>query len=681
MARLLHSNGYSSAQKFPKESRVHATDQKNNSLVRRCQSKTPIKSQIGWGFLYLILCSVLSIFPEIAQAGELSWLGPKLSFQGPAARQLSLNFISTGETTHVAQSFPTLLKPNLDRVRSNFDFLGSFKRGQETLELSTIKMMRRHGLHPLVEVRAIDSTTNRNRKLAGQSIDYRFFVEGIALCGFHARSHATSNKELMILGSMPLIDFNERGANLAEPRIDLVTALIEQRFVDQHVRYNGQSRCLQVTTEGYLHPILKVLATIDGEPFYLFVDDYSIRSIEPVGFDVSGLARVFPNNSKDNRLTDVALTNLVGNSTLTSEFLTVSAPDNFPKATSDNHRFIFEPSDPRYKQTAVFAYAQQHLRFFQGLGFEWYGPKPLRIRVDVKPRGFVNNALFVPADSGDGPLPTISIGNGDGDALQDLALDSDVVSHELGHHVLYKTLTSTSGESLVLHEGLADFFAFSRTNDDCLGESICPLGSRDCFVENQCLRTAESSLSYRDDFWNYLAGDANRLGHLHGQAVSGMLWDMRRNKAIGSNELTKLVFQASSHFVNNSGFSDLLLALLHADKELYNGKYNSAIRTAAEGRGFDLLLATWPQSNSIPKLTGQPLQNPIGSDQLSGDIPASSNNNQSSSKYQWLQCATIGRPLNQSTAWPLAVLLLVPFLAPIISPKLRPVTIRYQAKK
>ena len=95
----------------------------------------------------------------------------------------------------------------------------------------------------------------------------------------------------------------------------------------------------------------------------------------------------------------------------------------------------------------------------------------------------------------DGTLPSIKIDDGDGLVLQNLITDGDVVSHELGHHIIFKTLTSTIGESLVLQEGLADAFAFFRTSNACLGESICPKNSSACIM----LRTSISAqLSHQD---------------------------------------------------------------------------------------------------------------------------------------------------------------------------------------
>lgn len=80
--------------------------------------------------------------------------------------------------------------------------------------------------------------------------------------------------------------------------------------------------------------------------------------------------------------------------------------------------------------------------------------------------------------------------------LTNLPVDADVIGHEFGHHIIYQTITSVSGESLILHEGLADYFTFAHTKDDSLGESICPAGSLACWTKGQCLRTANNDINF-----------------------------------------------------------------------------------------------------------------------------------------------------------------------------------------
>src|SRR5690606_1420058 len=252
---------------------------------------------------------------------------------------------------------------------------------------------------------------------------------------------------------------------------------------------------------------------------------------------------------------------LKGNGTLTSSYLKALARDeNFDHvqtAIAKNHVFEFPVTDRRYDEVAAYSYAQIHHDFFKSTGFVWYGPKPMEVKVHEQPGGQPNDGWFIPADSAGADLPTIFVGDGDGSILKNLPRDGDVIGHEFGHHVIYQSLKSTRGQSLILHEGLADFFAFSRTNDACLVESICPKNSSACWVPNSCLRTADNNIKYQDQTFKAVQG------HLQGQVISGMLWDLRKSNAVPADDVTKLAYKAVSFLEEESGFRHFFLALFN----------------------------------------------------------------------------------------------------------------------
>src|SRR5690606_33108815 len=123
-------------------------------------------------------------------------------------------------------------------------------------------------------------------------------------------------------------------------------------------------------------------------------------------------------NVKDGDRIDLKLTDLKGNGTLTSSYLKALARDeNFEHsqtAIAEDHIFDFPVNDPRYDEVAAYSYAQIHHDFFKKIGFVWYGPKPMEIKVHEQPGGQTNNALLIPADSAGEDLPTIFVGDGDG---------------------------------------------------------------------------------------------------------------------------------------------------------------------------------------------------------------------------------------------------------------------------
>jgi catechol 2,3-dioxygenase-like lactoylglutathione lyase family enzyme len=329
--------------------------------------------------------------------------------------------------------------------------------------------------------------------------------------------------------------------------------------------------------------------TVDDLPYHAVADDRRVHAIERGYFEVDGFARVHAlNDVLTPELSDVELKGLAGDATLKDAKLRIVVPTGYQKATSAEHAFVFDAEDPRFAQASAFAHGQQHRLWFESLGVEWRGSLPLEIKLHVKPGGRANNALYVPDD--ENTAATISIDDGDGVELQKLALDSDVISHELGHHVVFETLKKTDGEALVLHEGLADFFLFARADDPCLGESICPEGSNACILEAQCLRSGELELRFGDDNWKAWAGSLNRLGHLHSQVISGMLWDVRREDLMSVTDLAKLVLRAVSLLSEDSGFADFLAALVAADEELHAGQHVARLESAAAARGLESFL-------------------------------------------------------------------------------------------
>ena len=156
--------------------------------------------------------------------------------------------------------------------------------------------------------------------------------------------------------------------------------------------------------------------------------------------------------------------------------------------------------------------------------------------------------------------------------------------YELGHHILYQGLKSIKGESLVLHEGLADYLVFARTNNKCLGETICPEGTIAC-VQKQCLRTADNDLNYE--------GVLPRSAHQKGQLFSALMWEIGED--IGQQETAALLHKSLQYLQGSSGYKDFIISLMSADKEVNAGKNACLIQDKLEARGFGNLMS----SNSI----------------------------------------------------------------------------------
>ncbi|NRA63847.1 MAG: hypothetical protein HRU19_05155 [Pseudobacteriovorax sp.] len=178
-----------------------------------------------------------------------------------------------------------------------------------------------------------------------------------------------------------------------------------------------------------------------------------------------------------------------------------------------------------------------------------------------------NNAIYVP--SGGNLGPRIYIGTADGNLMANLNRDSDVVIHEFSHHVIFQYLQSTRGDSLILHEGMADFFAYIINGNPRLAESILP-GS-------PYLRTADLSPNrYFDQEKDY------RGPHLLGQFWSALLWDLH----LIDPELDKVIAKSMSYWTPTMSMQAAILALIHADQDHFGSKYRCQILQKAIERGF-----------------------------------------------------------------------------------------------
>ena len=241
------------------------------------------------------------------------------------------------------------------------------------------------------------------------------------------------------------------------------------------------------------------------------------------------------------------------------------------------------------------------------IGYEWPQGRTLQItpHMNHDPAVGFNNAFFQPTDAETGDLGQIKLGDGDGVELKELGVDADVVAHEFGHQVVYTTLKTAARcyETLALHEGLADFFAFARTQDACLGESICPEGTGLC-IKPQCLRSGELDIKYGDASWLAWSNFDTCYAHKNGQLFSSMLWDLRTQDSVPHEDLARLVFKAVTYFREDSGFRDFLLTLFMADAELYQGRYHQRIKAGIEQRGLGKLVQDVTANDAIPALAG-----------------------------------------------------------------------------
>lgn len=437
-------------------------------------------------------------------------------------------------------------------------------------------LLREWGLDPMLEIVAQPRDATR--------IDYRYRLQGHNICDLQAAVTQLHGGGLYQRGRYPLQPW--MGHDFIWPARELAIMQAEEAFSGQVPRIAGTERCLLSTLEGFL-PVYDIMVQLGQFPYRVRTDGYEVLGIQRQFYDAQGEFHVYEENPVRNARKELFLIEVKGDGRpVNAYFDTFEISDDNNKAYiySENNVFDYADNDPQMAHASTFAHANLMMQWFKKVGFNWQDDTQIEIIVHsnydpLRGQYNPNNAFYAPPQEAGGvkiAKPRIMIGDGDGRGLQNLALDSDVISHELSHHVIYHYLRSTGGHSGTIHEGLADYFTFAKTGNPCLGESICPRGSRMCQLEGQCLRYADHD--YR---WH----DVARLGiHIEGQIISATLWDLRSE--ITADDVDRLALRAVQHLTHQSGISDLIDSLLAADHELFEGRNCNVILNALLARGL-----------------------------------------------------------------------------------------------
>lgn len=468
----------------------------------------------------------------------------------------------------------------------------------------TERFVRGLGLNPRVQMKNSASRSFNlydNQKI--ESEEFTFEVDGYPICDFQVKSHRTLDGKAALLGKLP--KFDEQASFDASSWADFesVRHIIGESIVmsGKGTEYSVEesSQCLLLQDEK-LRPVWRVDVMIGGLRYQIVADGDEVYRYDPKHFDATGSAKIYASNPKDGSFTEFPLRSMRDDSLagyLVNDYFETCVPaangsavcpsiggsPAYSIARRTGLDFNFDPVSQanEFTQASIFTNVNRALEWLETQGYGNFGSTPIRLLAHAEISGDVNNALYQP-----GSPPSILVGDGDGNVLQNLGFDADVVSHELGHHVVYHTVTTIAGESLVIHEALADFFTFARTGNACLGESICPntsLGARVCAVPNTCLRTAENTLTYNSP-------NLSTQAHLRGQFISGMLWDLYKTDGIPLADVTSLVLKSIDLLVANSGYEHLLFAMMLTDHANFDGKYCTTIRDRAIARGLESFL-------------------------------------------------------------------------------------------
>ena len=436
--------------------------------------------------------------------------------------------------------------------------------------------------------------------------NYDLTINGVRLCNYYLRAHQFLDGSVYVFGKMPtqydadyaLENLNGHASDIW-PTPDLafqnaIEFLEEQELPSQEFLASGNPTLFSSERCYYLEdqqpvPAWEITFGVGNMSYRAVSGENMAFSVQKLIFGLDGSTKVYDKNPVDGKLVDIGI-EVESDGTLENKYFKTNPLDT-ERAKEENGVFNYETSDPKFSESLVFAHANRHMKWFMDLGFKWKDPGPIDLILHGEEEGSDIQVFYNPPGATTTKRPLVRICDGDGVRLQNLTLDADVVSHELGHHIIFQTViqVTENSEALLLHEGLADYFLYARTGDACLGESICPKDSKYCWVPEKCLRTAENKMLYNDSDYEEYA--KKKLYHLQSQVLSGFLWDLRSNNLVPADHLNNITLYTTLNLLGKeSGFRDLIVGLMQADKALSNGKYACTIQNAAVKRQFGSFL-------------------------------------------------------------------------------------------
>jgi Zn-dependent metalloprotease len=275
---------------------------------------------------------------------------------------------------------------------------------------------------------------------------------------------------------------------------------------------------------------------------------------------VKGKGSIYNMNPKrdNDEVVTAELFDLEGDKTLTGAYFVVEN-DAGPEAVAptDTHEFIYEADNSHFDEAMVYYHLSRAAEFFRNLGHKT-DPEPLFAHVHV-PNPYTNEADY---DNAYYSSFEQAFYFGHGKVFNDLAQEAAVIYHEYTHAVvdMAQPVMGTH-EANALHEGYADYFACSLTNDPQIGEYV--VGS----TGTANLRNLRNQKTYDD-----LTGTDV---HVDGEIWGVTCWKLR--EALGVRIADLLVYESLWFLPPNASFQDACDGLLQADANLFNSAYQPEI--------------------------------------------------------------------------------------------------------
>jgi Zn-dependent metalloprotease len=276
----------------------------------------------------------------------------------------------------------------------------------------------------------------------------------------------------------------------------------------------------------------------------------SFTSQDPIG-------SVFPQGPLKSTLQNVRLKNLTGQKNLSSENLKIlTKSENL--ATSDSGQFVFDLADERLKQVQVYFDLNESFDWFE-TQFQFRFPAVVTVETSM---GYPlkTSAAFYYKNK-------ISLGDGDGEAYKDMALDPSITKHESVHAVTDAISSLVNeGETASINEALADYFTAAQLNNPKMGEASYQKADAKRNISNAMVMSDKKGATYHDSL-----------------IVSGLLWELRGQ--LGAETADLLTWNILKRLHSYAEFSDFKTEL-KAEINLLPADSQALANAIAQRRGW-----------------------------------------------------------------------------------------------
>lgn len=464
--------------------------------------------------------------------------------------------------------------------------------------------------------------------------EFTFALEGMPIPGYHIKAHQIASGDIIIIGEIPqghferpYFDHHKVSSHIST---DTQIEWIKEELASQHPAWNLQSlqlvqssQCI-LTVENYFVPGTCLALRYEQRFIEARLTKKNLQSIIYHGAHFCGLLLdIHTYNTENTDKKDFAVDlcndypdrNVLANERFIFEGLNTcnNIPELPPRDQLTKNVIPPENEDPSssltkksgtfqysridtlgFRMVHAFSHLNRMMDWFESHGFKGNERSVLRIFfTNTDKRAASYTGLWLQAQA----FPQyhfITYGLSAPRGVTNPATDFDVSAHELGHYVIshaippfnpQKSAPSEDYIPLAIHEGLADYFTYAATEDDCLGESTCSKSNRTCSplpASGNCLRNAEPLLADGktpsfvygdDDIYRKLQtiSDGKPAYHILGQLVSGFLWRSRRqlSSAAQRRKFDHMVLGALEFAPHAKiKYQDIVAAVLYSDKAL-----------------------------------------------------------------------------------------------------------------